>query len=65
MLPALLLRGDVHTKRLQRRTVTRVRIETDRPCPFHADGEIVGATPVEVEIVPGALRVLCPRQKQP
>jgi diacylglycerol kinase (ATP) len=65
MLPALLLRGDVHTKRLQRRAVKRVRIETDRPCAFHADGEIVGATPVEVEIVPGALRVLCPRQKQP
>lgn len=64
MLPALLLRGDVHSKRLQRRTVKRVRIETDRPCAFHADGEIVGATPVEVEIVPGALRVLCPRQQQ-
>lgn len=61
MLPAL-LRGDVHTKRLQRRAVKRVRIETDRPCAFHADGEIVGATPVEVEIVPSALRVLCPRQ---
>jgi diacylglycerol kinase (ATP) len=65
MLPALLLRGDVYSKRLQRRTVKRVRIETDRPCAFHADGEIVGATPVEVGIVPGALRVLCPRQKQP
>jgi len=65
MLPALLLRGDVHSNRLQRRTVKRVRIETDRPCAFHADGEIVGATPVEVEVVPGALRVLCPRQKQP
>jgi len=64
MLPALLLRGDVHSTRLQRRTVRRVRIETDRPCAFHADGEIVGATPVEVAIVPGALRVLCPRQKQ-
>ncbi|MGB8322824.1 MAG: diacylglycerol kinase family protein [Candidatus Acidiferrum sp.] len=63
MLPAL-LRGDVHTKRLQRRAVKRVRIETDRPCAFHADGEIVGATPVEVEIVPSALRVLCPRQQQ-
>ena len=62
MLPALLLRGDVHSRRLQRRTVKRVRIETDRPCTFHADGEIVGKTPVEVEIVPGALRVLCPRQ---
>jgi diacylglycerol kinase (ATP) len=65
MLPALLLRGDVHSKRLQRRTVKRVRIETDRPCAFHADGEIVGATPVEVEIVSGALRVLYPREKQP
>lgn len=63
MLPAL-LRGDVHTKRLQRRAVKRVRIETDRPCAFHADGEIVGATPVEVEIVPSALRVLRPRQQQ-
>jgi diacylglycerol kinase (ATP) len=62
MLPALFFKGDVHTRRLQRRCVRWARIETDRPCAFHGDGEILGSTPVEIEIVPRALLVLCPRR---
>lgn len=37
-----------------------VRIETHQPLPVQADGEIVGKTPVEVGIVPGAVRVVVP-----
>jgi YegS/Rv2252/BmrU family lipid kinase len=37
-----------------------VTIESDRPLPVQADGEIVGDTPVRVEAVPGAVRVVVP-----
>src|SRR5690606_36874555 len=39
----------------------RVRIETDPPMKFSADGELVGETPVEFRVVPHALRVLVPQ----
>lgn len=35
-----------------------VRIEADRPIVAYADGERIGPLPVEIEVVPGALRVL-------
>jgi diacylglycerol kinase family enzyme len=38
----------------------QVRIHTDRPALFHGDGEILGETPVEVEVLPLALNVLAP-----
>jgi YegS/Rv2252/BmrU family lipid kinase len=42
-------------------SVTRVEIEADAPLPVQADGEIIsfGSTRLSVEIVPGALAVLC------
>jgi diacylglycerol kinase (ATP) len=35
-----------------------VRIEPDRPSPLLVDGEVLGRTPVDVRVLPGALRVL-------
>jgi len=61
ILPRLAVSGEIRTARIQRHRVTRVQIETERPFPFHADGEIVGMTPVEIEVVPGAMRVWRPR----
>jgi len=61
LLPSLARRGELRTARVQRFRVDRVRIETDRPCSFHGDGEILGNTPVEVAVVPSAVRILCPR----
>jgi len=61
LLPSLAHRGELRTARVRRFRVERVRIETHRPCPFHGDGEILGNTPVEVEIVPRAVRILRPR----
>ena len=57
MLPRVAVCGEIRTDRIQRHCVTRARIETERPCAFHADGEIVGMTPVEIAVVPRAMRV--------
>jgi len=65
ILPRLAISGEIRTARIQRHRVTRVRIETERPCAFHADGEIVGMTPVEIAVVPGAMRVWRPRTAGP
>ena len=40
----------------------RVTLETSRPLPVHADGDIIGKTPVEIEVVPACLRVIVPRR---
>lgn len=61
LLPSLAHRGELRTTRIRRFCVERVRIETDRPRSFHGDGEILGNTPVEVTVVPNAVRVLRPR----
>jgi diacylglycerol kinase (ATP) len=38
-----------------------VAIATKHPMPVQADGEMIGETPVRVEVVPGAVRVVAPR----
>jgi diacylglycerol kinase (ATP) len=60
LLPPLMRSGELRTSRVKRWTVQRVRFETDRPCMFHGDGEILGPTPAEIEVVPKAARVLAP-----
>jgi diacylglycerol kinase (ATP) len=37
-----------------------VAINSDPPLPVQADGEIIGKTPLEVKVVPGAVRVAVP-----
>jgi diacylglycerol kinase (ATP) len=64
VLPRLAMSGEIRTKRIRRFCVTRARIETERPCAFHADGEIIGLTPVEIAVVPRAMRVWRPRRVQ-
>jgi len=65
LFPALASRGELQTKRVQRFRVERVRIETKQPRLFHGDGEILGSTPVEVEVVSRAIRVLRPAKVAP
>lgn len=62
LLPRLMTHGELRTKRVKRKTLRRVRIETKTPSRFHGDGEILGWTPVEIEVVPRAIRMLCPRK---
>jgi diacylglycerol kinase (ATP) len=38
-----------------------IRITTDPPRPLQADGELLGMTPVEVQVEPQAVRVLSPK----
>ncbi len=60
LLPRLLRSGELRTPRVKRVRVQSVRLTTDRPCLFHGDGEILGPTPVEIEVLPQAVRVLTP-----
>jgi diacylglycerol kinase family enzyme len=40
----------------------RVTIRSDVPLPVQADGDIIGTTPIEVELLPGAVTVLVPEE---
>jgi len=60
LLPRLMGSGELRTSRVKRWRPQRVRLTTDRPCMFHGDGEIIGTTPVEIEVVPRAIQVLAP-----
>jgi diacylglycerol kinase (ATP) len=52
--------GDIRWPEMQRMRARKLRLETDRPVTFHGDGEVLGETPVEIEVLPGALEVLTP-----
>lgn len=39
-----------------------VEIASSRPLPVQADGEIIGETPITVEVVPGAVRIITPEE---
>jgi diacylglycerol kinase (ATP) len=61
LLPRLVTRGTLPESHLQRVSAKRVRLTPSRPCRFHGDGEILGPAPVEIEVLPRAIRVLAPR----
>ena len=63
LVPRLMRSGELRTSRVKRWNVRSVRMCTDRPCLFHGDGEILGPTPVDIEVVPGAIRVLAPSRE--
>src|SRR5438874_1254102 len=63
LLPRLMASGELRTSRVRRWRVKAVRMYADRPCLFHGDGEILGPAPVEIEVVPNAIRVLAPSSK--
>jgi YegS/Rv2252/BmrU family lipid kinase len=62
ILPRVLKSGELRTLRMKRARARSVRLTTDRPCIFHGDGEILGPTPVEIEVVPQSMQVLVPAQ---
>ncbi|HYL85729.1 MAG TPA: diacylglycerol kinase family protein [Candidatus Angelobacter sp.] len=60
LLPRVIRAGEVRTTRIRRWQAKRVRLSTETPCAFHGDGEVLGPTPVEIEVVPKAIQVLVP-----
>jgi diacylglycerol kinase (ATP) len=60
IVPRLLTRGDLPNSYVTRVSTSRVRLTADRECLFHGDGEILGPAPVEIEVMPKAVRVLAP-----
>ncbi len=62
-LPSLARSGDTGGLNLRRFRARRVRIETAFPIAFHGDGEPLGSTPLDAEVLPGALRMVSPPQR--
>jgi diacylglycerol kinase (ATP) len=60
LLPQLIATGELRTPRVKRWQARKVHLSTSKPTAFHGDGEILGLTPVEIEVVPGAVKILAP-----
>jgi diacylglycerol kinase (ATP) len=60
-IPIVLRSGDIRWPELRRYRCRRVTFKTNRPALVHGDGEILGDSPVEFEVVPGAVQVMLPR----
>jgi diacylglycerol kinase (ATP) len=60
LLPRLMGTGELRTSRVRRWHARKVRLITCKPTLFHGDGEILGSTPVEIEVVPRAIQILAP-----
>jgi diacylglycerol kinase family enzyme len=60
-LPRLALEGTFDLPLLIRGKARKIRIETESPAFFHGDGELIGLTPVELEVVPKAVKFLAPK----
>jgi diacylglycerol kinase (ATP) len=58
-LPSLFRTGGIEGLHPLRFPARRLRIETTPSVAFHGDGEPIGRTPLEIELLPGALRVVC------
>lgn len=63
LIPIIFQTGDIRPPEVRRFRARRVLLRTDRPALFHGDGEVLGEAPVEVENLPGAIRVLAPPPK--
>jgi diacylglycerol kinase (ATP) len=63
LLPRLLIGGTLPRAYLKQKQARRVLLRTDPPCFFHGDGEILGPAPVEIEVVPSAIKMLAPRAR--
>ena len=61
LIPRLLINGELKTQRVKRVRAAKVKLTTRRETWFQGDGESLGVSPVEIEVLPGALRVLAPK----
>jgi diacylglycerol kinase (ATP) len=59
-IPRLFASGNLPETYFTRKKARAVILQTDRPCMFHGDGEILGSAPVRIEVVPKAIQVFAP-----
>lgn len=60
LVPRLLLTGELKTARLQRFRASKARFTSAEGSWFHGDGEILGRTPLQIEVLPRAVRLFAP-----
>jgi diacylglycerol kinase (ATP) len=60
LIPVALATGRLGPPEVLRSRARRIRLSAERPVAFHGDGEVFGESPVELECLPGAIRVLAP-----
>jgi diacylglycerol kinase (ATP) len=60
VIPQLFARGTLPETYVARQKTRAVILQTDRASMFHGDGEILGPSPVRIEVVPKAIQVIAP-----
>ena len=60
LIPQLLISGKLKTRRAERVQAAKIRLTAEGETWFHGDGELLGVSPVKIEVLPGALSVLAP-----
>ena len=60
VLPRLFKGTHVELPEVHVMRTSRLRVDTDRPFDVYADGDPIGCTPANIEVLPAAIRVLCP-----
>src|SRR6266404_1320542 len=65
ILPQLVLQGTLNLPALRTLQFRKMCLETEAPAYFQGDGELLGPTPVEIEVVPSAVKFLTPKFGQP
>lgn len=63
-IPIVLTTGNVRFDEVRRYRCRRTMLRTSREAKVHGDGELLGESPAEFEIVPGAIRVMAPAAGQ-
>jgi diacylglycerol kinase (ATP) len=59
-IPIVLTTGDLRFDEVKRFRCRRAVLRADRAVKVHGDGELLGESPAEFEILPGAIRVMVP-----
>ncbi|MGH9744508.1 MAG: diacylglycerol/lipid kinase family protein [Candidatus Acidiferrales bacterium] len=59
-IPIVLTTGDLRFDEVKRFRSRRVLLRADRAVMVHGDGELLGESPAEFEVLPGAIRVMAP-----
>jgi diacylglycerol kinase (ATP) len=60
LLPRLLFTGELRTSRVVRARAAKIKLTSRSEAWFQGDGELLGRAPVEIEVLPRALRMLVP-----